>query len=501
MTFPRRNLVLATACLASLTASAVFAQDPDLTYHTVAPCIVVDTRTTGGAFVAGETRTYNVTGTGSLASQGGSATGCAIPGFSNNIPQVQAVALNIVAFQPTGVGNVQAYAADTTTTTSVVNMTASQNTANTAPVAVAQTPSVGDFKITVNISGSHVVISVVGYYSKAVQTVYVHPVPGDATASGTRLLNTLAAITNASATKRYVIKVEPGIYDVGATMLEMKPYVDIEGSGQEATVIQGNGNNESSMVATVEGADFAELRDLQVKSVGNPSGTPFTIATAIALDSDDTTIRNVTVTSSGASVNWGIRMAGSLSTIEEVNINVSGSGTIYGMVTDFFSAPTVRRTVINVTDAGTSGSKIGIWTEDGGCPAELIDVEINVSGGATAYGIQEASSNLSCTLTIRSSSISVSSSTAYGIYAGSALDTNVLNSTIGATGTSSSYGLYSPVGNSFLVKGSEIAGVTATVDAFNANIGGTMLDGGAANAATCAGVYDESYIFYASTCP
>jgi hypothetical protein len=58
-------------------------------------------------------------------------------------------------------------------------------------------------------------------------------------------------------------------------MLEMKPYVDIEGSGQEATVIQGNGNDESMMTATVEGADFAELRDLQVKSVGNPSGTLF----------------------------------------------------------------------------------------------------------------------------------------------------------------------------------------------------------------------------------
>jgi hypothetical protein len=34
--------------------------------------------------------------------------------------------------------------------------------------------------------------------------------PRDAIASGTRLLNALAGITNASSTKRYVIKVEPG---------------------------------------------------------------------------------------------------------------------------------------------------------------------------------------------------------------------------------------------------------------------------------------------------
>jgi hypothetical protein len=55
-----------------------------------------------------------------------------------------------------------------------------------------------------------VVIRVVGYYSKAVQTVYIHPVPGDHTASGTRLINALAGITNASATKRYVVKLERG---------------------------------------------------------------------------------------------------------------------------------------------------------------------------------------------------------------------------------------------------------------------------------------------------
>jgi hypothetical protein len=43
------------------------------------------------------------------------------------------------------------------------------------------------------------------------------------------------------------------------------------------------------------------------------------------------------------------------------------------------------------------------------------------------------------------------------------------------------------------------AGATATVDVFDANIVRTMLDGGAANATACAGVYDESFTFYAST--
>lgn len=84
-------------------------------------------------------------------------------------------------------------------------------------------------------------IRVVGYYSKPVQTVHVHPVPGNHTASGTALINAMSGITNASATKRYVIKPEPGIYDIGSTMLTQKDYVDLEGSGQQATVIQGVG--------------------------------------------------------------------------------------------------------------------------------------------------------------------------------------------------------------------------------------------------------------------
>src|SRR5262245_37685833 len=96
----------------------------DMTFHTVPPCTVVDTRVSGGAFAAGETRTYNVVGSGSLASQGGSATGCGVPGFSNGIAQVQAVALNIVALTPAGGGNIVANAADQPLAGSVINFTA-----------------------------------------------------------------------------------------------------------------------------------------------------------------------------------------------------------------------------------------------------------------------------------------------------------------------------------------------------------------------------------------
>jgi hypothetical protein len=500
MTFPRRNLVLAAACLASLTASAVFAQDPDLTYHTVTPCLVLDTRVAGGAFAANETRTYNIVGTASLASQGGSTTGCGIPGFSNSIPQVQAVAVNVVVITPGGAGHLQAYPADITTSTSVINYSAGVTIANTTHMAVAQTSGVGDFKVKANVSTAHVLVSVVGYYSKAVQTVFVHPVPGDDTESGTRLLNALAGITNASATKRYVIKVEPGIYGLGSTSLLMKPYVDIEGSGQDATVIKGNGSSDSALTtAVVEGADSAELRNLQVYCDGDQY--TYTYGIAIYNDAVSPRIKDVKIVSTKNVRSWGIRNASvSSPTIEDVRIEAEGSTRAYGISnSNSGTEPTIKRVVIQAS--GGTSENYGIANFVSARPAEVRDVQITVAGGSgsLAYGIYVPSSTTN-PLRITNTAISVSGGTTIqGIHSDGAT-AEVEQSQIRASGSGSN-GINS-VGT-VRVYHSLIAGVGSTVTALTAMIGTTHLDGGAVSAtsATCSGVSDESFTFYASTCP
>ncbi len=60
----------------------------------------------------------------------------------------------------------------------------------------------------------------------------VGPVEGDPAASGTALLNALSGITGASEANPYLLKVEPGVYDLGTGTLRMKSFVDIEGSGE-----------------------------------------------------------------------------------------------------------------------------------------------------------------------------------------------------------------------------------------------------------------------------
>src|ERR1041384_6430129 len=74
--------------------------------------------------------------------------------------------------------------------------------------------------------------------SAQIRTVLVSPVPGDPIASGTNLRNALDNIPSPSSTNRWLVKIEPGIYQLQGNALSMRPWVDIEGSGIGVTTIR-----------------------------------------------------------------------------------------------------------------------------------------------------------------------------------------------------------------------------------------------------------------------
>lgn len=96
------------------------------------------------------------------------------------------------------------------------------------------------------------------------RTEVVSPVPGNPVASGARLLRALADITSASAADPWLIKIEPGLYDLDGQSLVMRPFIDFEGSGEAVTVVHSTVN----AVGTVQGAGPAELRRLTVTNSG-----------------------------------------------------------------------------------------------------------------------------------------------------------------------------------------------------------------------------------------
>ena len=64
--------------------------------------------------------------------------------------------------------------------------------------------------------------------------------------NGAALRAALASITDASATRPYVIQLAPGIYELGHATLAMKPDISIAGAGAAVTRITGTGGRPRS---------------------------------------------------------------------------------------------------------------------------------------------------------------------------------------------------------------------------------------------------------------
>ncbi|MEW5850119.1 MAG: hypothetical protein AB2A00_15120 [Myxococcota bacterium] len=220
------------------------------------------------------------------------------------------------------------------------------------------------------------------------RTVVVSPVPGDPLASGTALLDALALIADASETNPYVLKVEPGTYELGDASLLMKAYVDIEGSGASATTIIAHGAD-TSETATVITAPAAELRGL---TVANSGGRAYSVA--LLVGGGSAALRDVVLTASGdapaTTLSAGVQATGPASVaLRDVSISVGGrAGTISGV---FIEGETVQSSVVNArglqvtttsTDPGVSTH--AVWLER--CSALLHSLRIQ-STGTAAYQV------------------------------------------------------------------------------------------------------------------
>jgi len=91
-----------------------------------------------------------------------------------------------------------------------------------------------------------VAVSGILYASTASATAWTPPanvriVQKDTTSTrvNTSIQQAINGILDAGPGNRYLVKIMPGTYDVGSAGLVMKPYVDVEGSGPETTVIKG----------------------------------------------------------------------------------------------------------------------------------------------------------------------------------------------------------------------------------------------------------------------
>ena len=298
--------------------------------------------------------------------------------------------------------------------------------------------------------------------------VVVSPV-GTPTENGTALLNALASITDASESNPYLLKIEPGVYDVGSTSVSMLQYVDVEGSGENVTKITGAGG---TLVhdATVRTANYSELRFLTVENTGGADW-----ATAIYCSSGSPKITHVTALASGGTA-WSVGVFLNSSSAVLVDVTASASG------------ESENRGVAN--HAASS--------------ATLIDVRATTVGGTMSYAVRNT--NLSdLTMIGGTASASGATGTNTGVYQEDRSSMLLRGVIISASGGTTSHGLHNAHGSAE-VQDSQVSGDTHTVlnnSGVTTRVGSSQLAGGAVSGGTaiCAGVYDENYTFYTSTCP
>lgn len=183
-----------------------------------------------------------------------------------------------------------------------------------------------------------------------------------------QIVGTLAGITDNSNKKRYLIRLEPGLYDCGTSPIVMKTFVDIEGSGVSTTEIRGNPNNFRFDGGVLTGAPHTELRRLTVRHMGGRKNVVTAIGLNTGLGDMRITDVRIFIEENKSGSNFGIYIAATRRgqvTLRDVVIESAAALQSVGIQTDFRGA--ARASLLNViaqANAGDFQSGLTIETSD-----------------------------------------------------------------------------------------------------------------------------------------
>ncbi len=200
----------------------------------------------------------------------------------------------------------------------------------------------------------------------------------------------LNSINDASAANPYLVVIAPGVYTL-SQQLVMKEYVEIAGSGQNATQLEGSiGGATSAAAALIVGANHSSLRDISLTNMGAVGR-----GVGIYNDAASPVLSHLAITVSGATGSqYGIaNYASSAPAIRHSEISVKSGSSIQRGIYNHSSHPTISDVVISTTD-GSSSAQYGIYNTSNSAPS-LINLSLLVSGsGLSQYGVYNYSSEV-----------------------------------------------------------------------------------------------------------
>jgi hypothetical protein len=210
---------------------------------------------------------------------------------------------------------------------------------------------------------------------------------GDYTSPATAMTNYSTWCPSPLQTNPCLLKIMPGFYDIGTSSVIMQSFIDIEGSGENVTMIQGSIN--SATAGVVNGATNAELRFLSVENAGDSSANAIAIYNYTAYSQK---LTQVTVSAGYATNNYGVYNYESSPVMTNVNVNAWGGTTAYGVYNAYSSYPTMNN--VNITASGGSGNSYGVYNSQSSPAITNSTVDGNTGmGGTHAYGVYNVSSS------------------------------------------------------------------------------------------------------------
>ncbi|MEM7114593.1 MAG: pectinesterase family protein [Chloroflexota bacterium] len=312
----------------------------------------------------------------------------------------------------------------------------------------------------------------------------------------TTLADALASITTASPTNPYLIKIAPGIYQ---EQVDLKSYVNIEGSGQGITVLQGLGGNTapgtdgSSATLRANGIAQAEIRQLTVESDG--TGNSFAVAIWTSSATVTFHLHDIAIDASGADTSYALFNDASSISISNVIANANNSTDSYGIYNDA-GLPKMDNVTVKAF-----GNLAGYGIFNSSSPSIMHNINVTVSGATNSYGIYNDTSSPR----MKNATVSAARGTNnYAIY-NNASSPTLNNVTVDASSPlTGGYGVYNDSSSLPIIRNSALTGGTNSIGNFNsssAQIANTMLVGSPIGAGTytCFNTYDDS--FAAVTCP
>jgi hypothetical protein len=160
------------------------------------------------------------------------------------------------------------------------------------------------------------------------------------------------SISDASATNPYLVVIGPGVYTITET-LQMKPYVDIAGSGENVTRIKGAISTAApASSAIIFGADNSTLSALTAENTG---GGAYSVV--LHNDSQSPMLRDITAIASGGPGNYGVYNVSSSPTMTGVTITASGGSYNVGIYNYNSSSPMI----ISVAATASGPSSYGAY--------------------------------------------------------------------------------------------------------------------------------------------